>query len=78
MNLVLSESEISFSTIFKTCPLLMISNYLHLQPLTKRLNTGRKVVSKPINVVIFSDFIVLILVDVKNEKKNGIAYVGQE
>jgi len=56
----------------------MISNYLHLQPLTKRLNTGRKVVSKPINVVIFSDFIVLILVDVKNEKKNGIAYVGQE
>ena len=56
----------------------MISNYLRLQSLPKPLNTGTKVESKPINVVIFSDFIVLILVDVKNENKNGIAYVGQE
>jgi len=57
---------------------LMISNCLQLQPLPKTLNTGTKVVSKPMNVVIFSDFIVLIPVDVKNEKKNGIAYVGRE
>ena len=78
MNLVFSEYEISFSIIFKTCPLLMISNYLHLQPLPGPLNTGTKIVSRPVNVVIFSDFIVLILVDVKSENKNGIAYVGQD
>jgi hypothetical protein len=56
----------------------MISNYLHLQPSPQPLNTGTKVISRPINVVIFSDFGVLILVDVKNEKKNGTDYVGQD
>ena len=44
MNLVRAESEILFSTIFKTWPLLIISNYLHLQPLSKPLNTGTKFV----------------------------------
>jgi hypothetical protein len=56
----------------------MISNYLQLQSSPKPLNTGTKVVSRPINVVIFSDFRVLILVDVKYEKKNVIDYVGQD
>ena len=77
VNFVLYESEISFSTSSKRVH-LMIYNCLQLQSLRKPLSTGTKVVSKLMNVVIFSDFIVLIQVEAKNEKKNGIAYVGRE
>jgi hypothetical protein len=47
----------------------MISNYLHLQPLPKPLNTGTQVVSRPTHVVLLWGIIVCILVETNAKRE---------